>query len=441
MSTNKPLHVIIAGGGIGGLALAQGLRKAGVSVAVYERDRHRTDRVQGFRIHINPHGSYALHDCLPPELFDAFVASGGKGGNEFGFITEQMKQLLDLDEEITTGGLRDPKDSHYGISRITLRQILLAGLDDIVHYDKMFERYEREADGQVTAHFADGTSATGDVLVAADGGTSRVRQQYLPHAERVETGIVTIAGKFALTDEGRARLAPRFVAGPLSVMPPKGCGMFIAPHEFSRPTGELPTGIGGNDAVAELHPGALFDNTQPYVFWAFAAKRESYPGRELESLTGGELQQLALTMMDGWAPQLRRLVSESDADTVILIPIRTSVPVQPWQTTNITLLGDAIHSMTPFRGIGANTALRDAQLLCRKLIAAERGERPLLDGIHEYEAEMIDYGFAAVKASLKTAQMAVGDSRAARIMAKTVFRTFNALPALKRKVFAGFGDA
>ncbi len=87
-----------------------------------------------------------------------------------------------------------------------------------------------------------------------------------------------------------------------------------------------------------------------------------------------------------------------------LLPIRTSVAVPPWETTNITLLGDAIHSMTPFRGIGANTALRDAQLLGRNLIAAARGEVELVAGIHDYETQMIDYGFAAVRASLRTAR-------------------------------------
>ncbi|MGH3834528.1 MAG: FAD-dependent oxidoreductase [Pseudonocardiaceae bacterium] len=49
----EPLDVIIVGGGIAGLCLAQGLRQAGVSVAVYERDRSPTDRLDGYRIHIN----------------------------------------------------------------------------------------------------------------------------------------------------------------------------------------------------------------------------------------------------------------------------------------------------------------------------------------------------------------------------------------------------
>jgi 2-polyprenyl-6-methoxyphenol hydroxylase-like FAD-dependent oxidoreductase len=64
------------------------------------------------------------------------------------------------------------------------------------------------------------------------------------------------------------------------------------------------------------------------------------------------------------------------------------------------LLGDAIHTMTPGQGVGANTALRDAALLCRELAAAHQGAKPLLAAIGDYEAEMIPYGFARVADSL-----------------------------------------
>jgi salicylate hydroxylase len=46
----KDFHVIIVGGGIGGLTLAQGLKKKGISYAVYEKDMSRADRLQGYRI-------------------------------------------------------------------------------------------------------------------------------------------------------------------------------------------------------------------------------------------------------------------------------------------------------------------------------------------------------------------------------------------------------
>ena len=52
--------------------------------------------------------------------------------------------------------------------------------------------------------------------------------------------------------------------------------------------------------------------------------------------------------------------------------------------------------MTPGRGVGANTALRDAVNLCRQLIDVRDGRQELIAAVHEYEAKMIEYGFDAV---------------------------------------------
>ncbi|MFI9510135.1 FAD-dependent oxidoreductase [Nocardia sp. NPDC052566] len=431
MSNNASLRVIIAGGGIGGLALANGLRRAGVGVSVHEREIERTDRLQGFRIHISPKGSQALAELLSPQMFSTFISRTGKGDISFGFITEQMKQLLEFDPVEPTNN--PAGGDRYGVSRITLRQILLAELGDTVRFGSMYERYERRQDGRVVAHFANGTTEIGDVLVGADGGTSRVRAQYLPHAQRIDTGIVTIAGKYPLTPETRDRLDPVLLRHPVSVIPPTGCGLFVAPHEFDEPTDDALLG-----ATAPPVTGALFDNSQSYVLWGFGAKRAHF-GADLEALDTGQLHDLAVRMTEGWAPALRRLVADTDTDTVTLLPIKTSVPLDAWETTSVTLLGDAIHSMTPFGGVGANTALRDAQLLCRKLTAVDRGEQPLLPAIHEYEAQMIDYGFAAVRTSLRAANQSVSDNRLARTAGRLVFRTVNAVPPLRRKMFAGLG--
>ena len=94
-------HVAIIGGGTGGLCLAQALHKAGVSVAVYERSRTRTERLQGYRVHINPNGSAALHECLPPDLWQAFVDTGGTSGGNFGFVTEQQAKSAQAIQAIT----------------------------------------------------------------------------------------------------------------------------------------------------------------------------------------------------------------------------------------------------------------------------------------------------------------------------------------------------
>src|SRR5699024_1654572 len=115
-------------------------------------------------------------------------------------------------------------------------------------------------------------------------------------------------------------------------------------------------------------------------------------------------------MIQDWHPGLKRLLHYNDSDSVKLFPIYSSSPVDQWETTNITLLGDSIHSMTPMLGKGANMALRDAQLLYAHLTKAHRGERTLLLSLNDYETEMLNYSFEAVSQSLQAAKQATSDS-------------------------------
>jgi salicylate hydroxylase len=434
MATSR-LHVVIIGGGIGGLCLAQGLKEAGISSAVYERDRSPRSRLQGYRIRISPQGSRALRECLPADLWRAFVATCGKSPTAFRFVTHRMEELLRVDVSNNGDGDRD-----YSASRIALRQILLAGLDDVVHFDKAFTRYEESPDGRVTAFFEDGTAATGDVLIGADGGNSRVRRQLLPHAERVDTGIRAVGGKVILTDETRKQLSPALLGGPTLVRAPGGCAMFLAAQEMGRPI-DPNAGIDGNEPLANRYPGLRFDDSQSYLMWA-ASRRYERSALPAESAPpdGLALQSFALTVCESWHPAFIRMIRMTDLSTLGLVKIRTSVPVSPWPTGRITLLGDAIHSMTPYRGIGGNVALRDARLLCRTLTAVDRGEAPLLEAIHDYEAAMMDYGFKAVRESLRSAEMAHSTNAIAVLMGSAVFRLANAVPALKARMFGRSAD-
>src|SRR5579875_2600364 len=72
---NEPFHVMIVGAGTGGLCLAQGLKRAGISVSVYERDRTRRDGLQGYRVGIDADGKRALRGNLSPDLYDTFLAT------------------------------------------------------------------------------------------------------------------------------------------------------------------------------------------------------------------------------------------------------------------------------------------------------------------------------------------------------------------------------
>ena len=216
--------------------------------------------------------------------------------------------------------------------------------------------------------------------------------------------------------------------------------MFVAVHEFDRGPARL-VGPLGDDGSAGLPKGLLFDDTQDYAMWAFTARREKYGFRRApEGMDGSALRDAVLSMTEGWHPRLRELVQKADPSTVTPLPIRSSVPVERWETKNVTLIGDAIHSMTPMRGIGANVALRDAALLCHNLVAADRGEKPLLAAIGDYEGEMVRYGFEAVRASMKAAQQATSENAVALAVVKCAFRLINSVPPLKRVAFGGMGD-
>lgn len=427
----EPLHVLIIGGGIGGLTLAQGLEKAGISAAVYERDRTLTARLQGYRVHISPTGSRALHECLPPALFEIFDRTCGAPNTAVRFFTEQMRVLLSFEGDLIAD--TDPVARHRAASRITLRQVLISGLDNI-HLGKTFERYQ-ERGGRIVAYFADGSCAEGDVLVAADGGGSRVRRQFLPDAERIDTGVIGIAGKIFL-DVARDRVARPLLDGISLVAARGGLGLFVAVQEL---TGGPVAGVGGNEPVL-AGMGNLFENNRSYLMWALSAKREKFALANGAYTDASALSAAASHNMAGWSHAFRDLVGLTDPTTVSCLPIRSSVPVAPWRTDRVTLLGDAIHSMTPYRGIGANVALKDAARLTGALVAAQRGERDLIDAIHEYEAGMLDYGFRAVRNSLKAMHQTVIDSLPSLLLSRAALCAISALPPIKRSMAKRLGE-
>jgi hypothetical protein len=78
----------------------------------------------------------------------------------------------------------------------------------------------------------------------------------------------------------------------------------------------------------------------------------------------------------GWAPALRHLVTVTDPATVAPVSLRSMPPLTAWVPSDVTLLGDAIHNMTPMAGVGANTALRDADELRQALLLPGRGISP-----------------------------------------------------------------
>jgi 2-polyprenyl-6-methoxyphenol hydroxylase-like FAD-dependent oxidoreductase len=74
-------------------------------------------------------------------------------------------------------------------------------------------------------------------------------------------------------------------------------------------------------------------------------------------------------------------------------------PTPPWEPSNVTLVGDAIHAMLPTMGMGGNTSLNDAAILAGKLAAVQRGELDLVAAIGDYEHEMREFAYPIMEMS------------------------------------------
>lgn len=390
---NRTFNVVIIGAGIGGLTLAQGLHRSGIQVAVYERDVDVESRGQGYRIHLSPDGALGMLPCLPPKLFDAVVATAGKPSHQITIVSHQLRRLRvmrfgDAAELPNTS----PFNFNAPVDRSTLRQILLGGLGDIVHFNKEFVRYERLEDGGIRAHFSDAASADASLLIGADGVGSRVRQQLLPEARVRDVGQSTIFGKTVIDDATRPLLPPFLFEGFGAVIGKQSRGMALGLMQFqTRP----------ETISVTVRPRTRLRPAPDYLMWALTVPVEQLPEPDetMRARSGADLLQIVRSLTDDWHPDLRALLAAGDTEHIAYTPIRIAAQVSPWETTNVTLLGDAIHAMSPSGGSGANIALRDTGLLYQKISFADAGTQPLLEALHGYEAAMLDYGFEAVRES------------------------------------------
>jgi 2-polyprenyl-6-methoxyphenol hydroxylase-like FAD-dependent oxidoreductase len=384
------MHVVVIGGGLGGLCLAQGLRQAGCSVALYERDASPSARSQGYRIHVDARGEGALRECLPPRVHELYLSTRGQAST--GLTT------YSVDGPTLTEGqtFRFPPEGPEGmprtgraVDRLTLRETLLAGLDDVVHFGRTFTRHEVTPGGEVRAHFADGTTATGDLLVAADGVGSRVREQHLPDVGLVDTGVRWVGGRTPLDDRLRS-LLPGALADRAVALRDRGTILFLAQVLFEQPP----------DQVAErLWPGLGLTTSGDFLMWGIiGGKDQLRSDLELSAMTGAQLHQVALAAVADGHPVTRAIVESAEPARSFFLAIRATTPVDGWPTGRVTLLGDAIHA-GPVNGTGANAALRDAALLYRNLVHAERGAASLQEAVHDYEVEMLRSARATLAAT------------------------------------------
>jgi 2-polyprenyl-6-methoxyphenol hydroxylase-like FAD-dependent oxidoreductase len=420
------MRVLIIGAGTGGLALAHVLKRGNVSVSVYERDLVPNADTGGYRVGISPAGTRALKACVPPETYELFVATCARAPRYFNMLTEHFSEVLCFELE---GISADIMDGEKNVIRRTLRRVLLTGLEEHVSFGKGLVSYVQNRDGSVTAHFEDGSTATGDVLIGADGSASAVRKQRLPEAKLEDTGMVSLGGKLPMTAASKALLSEKMLYGMSMIMAPKGMGAIIHSLEFATHRAD--------PGFAARWPQFLDALDDDSIGWGLWGARHNFP-RDPAILTGEELRKLGLELARNWHPHMRELIQMTEASAIGYVGVRTSVPMPRWESSNVTLLGDAIHTMTPGRGAGANTALRDAALLGRLLIEAGHAGKPIVQAVNEYEAEMLSYSTEAVRESRKQMSSTdlihrpfIGGLQLA--LMRSVMRVVNAVPAFKRR--------
>jgi 2-polyprenyl-6-methoxyphenol hydroxylase-like FAD-dependent oxidoreductase len=138
--------------------------------------------------------------------------------------------------------------------------------------------------------------------------------------------------------------------------------------------------------------------------WALAGSPGSFSAPNDDfTITGKPAADLARKLTARWHDRLRPIFEHQIDDEAVFLKMSTSSPdgVPEWENEpRVTLIGDAVHAMTPAGGVGANTALRDAALLGR-LLADAGGWKEGLTA--EYEREMRPYASTNVKMSFERA--------------------------------------
>ena len=320
---NSPITII--GAGLGGLVLARVLHVHGIAATVYEAETSPTARAQGGMLDIHEHnGQLALRDARLNEKFLEIVHPGGQQSR---VLDQEGNVLLDQPDDGTGGRPEVPRGE--------LRRILLESLPEgTVRWGHKLKAVAPLVGGRHTLTFADGATATTSLLVGADGAWSRVRP-LLSQAKPTYVGL-TYFETYLLDADARHPASAEAVGGGslFAVAPGRG----ILAHR--EPDGSLHT------YVALRKPDvwvAGIDSSNPATALAQVAEE-----------------------FDGWAPELRALITDGELAPV-LRPIH-SLPVgHRWdRVSGVTLLGDAAHLMAP-SGEGANLAMFDGAELAKAI--------------------------------------------------------------------------
>ncbi|REH35302.1 2-polyprenyl-6-methoxyphenol hydroxylase-like FAD-dependent oxidoreductase [Kutzneria buriramensis] len=400
------LKVLVVGAGLGGLTLARSLRGHGIDVAVFERDASPWDRPQGYRLHLDADAINAAREVLPAELRAVFEATAQYTEPFTTILTTGLSVIKRLRTQDGYGDVwprHDGPEIHANVDRATLRQILLAGLENTVHYGRTLERYESTDEG-VTAFFTDGSRAHGDVLVGADGIRSAVRGQRAPHCETVDAGITAIYGRLPMAVA--EPLVPAEALTDIFTIASDERKVFLGLGSVRFPTSPA-------EAAERFAPGTPMRDQDDYVVCIVGGRHEFFPNADgaMRTFSGQEFRDIAAETLRDWPSGAADLVRGADPASLFCVEMYTSVPATLDTPVNVTLLGDAIHAMTPTLGRGANVAMRDATLLGRTLSAVADGQLALAEALAAYERdELTTYGFSVVREAARIGEQRMGQN-------------------------------
>ncbi|KAK3986998.1 hypothetical protein QBC44DRAFT_332314 [Cladorrhinum sp. PSN332] len=378
-SLAKP--ILISGAGLASLLLAQSLRLAHIPFRIFERDTSFVTRAQGYRLRLSAEGLDAIESVLDKPAWNNFWAACGKtGGAGFAAYNAVTGELT---EQKFSEGLASRGGKVVGISRGDMRRIFAEGLGGDIEWGKQVVGYEKNDDSGeegVRAVFADGTkSSWGSMLIGGEGIYSKVAKQLS-------------GGKLKVYDTGARGIHGQ---APTTAFKGLGEGVFRLKDETNE--------HGSTFLITNVRPGDMDD---PSVQFGWTMGGE--PGvirapNDDYSIVGKTAADMAKDLTKNWHAKFRPLFDEMSVADAAFWKITCSTPsgVPEWPNDpRVTVIGDAVHSMTPAGGIGANTAVRDSALLGR-LLREAGGYQPGVTAA--YEKQMRVYASEAVHQSYSTA--------------------------------------
>lgn len=351
-------RVIIAGGGIGGLALGLALVQRGIAVSVHEQVAQPGEVGAGLQISAN--GARCLFSLGLEQAVRA-IATVPDGKEVRLWNTGQRWKLFDLGLESERAFGFPYLMVHRGDLHAALLEALRRADPSAIRTGSRFTAFSQDSDG-VHVQFEDGTTQRGDALVGADGVHSRVRAALFGDDRPQFTGCMAWRGVV-----------------PAASLPPG----------FVRPVGVNWIGPGAHVVTYPLRQGQL-------VNFVGIVERDDW--RE-ESWTQAGTSEECARDFQGWHQDVQTLIRS--IGTPFKWALMGREPLPSWTLDRVTLLGDAAHPTLPFLAQGAVMALEDAIVLARCIEA--HGSR-VDEALKRYEQLRVERTTRIVRGSAENAK-------------------------------------